>query len=446
MLKWLRTPYLRESIGMLTIILGTPVIFFFRETVRLAPGKSWFTAACLVAALILMIPTSFLKIMYKPNVQLFKWASYFLAVSFFYLLFYNPFAKTDYYVPVREYSNFIFIFIYIFLLMNIPNKVKDNIIPLIVLVTFAGSVALIISLLLNPNYILGQRAAIYFGDGEEGGNPHVFAKNAFAGVISSFLLLKQRNLLTKAFAIFSIFLSVTVVIMTQTRGVLLALFIAIFLFLVFNLTKRQIKETVKSIFSLRNLFFLTVVLYGGYYYLAHYSPFFDLLASYSDRFSSTFLSMIFTASGKTQESPVMFDPSSQQRVFSFHLFKNYIEGQPEKMIFGLGYRYAYLDVPVLEAFLDCGILGGVSFLGFILLLTWHSYKAMRTQPNDFVVFLAYFYITYFVGVFSAGRPFDTSFWFIFALMIRFMGIKYLDDNPQPRATEPISTPTNSTST
>ncbi|MFN8356520.1 MAG: hypothetical protein U0Y10_18840 [Spirosomataceae bacterium] len=429
MLKWLKIPYLRESIGLLVIVLGTPVIFFFRETVRLAPGKSWFTAVCLVAALVMMIPSTFLKVLYKPNFRLFNWASCFLGVSFFYLLFYNPFAKSEFYVPVREYSNFVFIFVYIFLLINVPNKVKDILVPLIALLTFAGSIALLISLVLNPNYILGQRAAIYFGDGEEGGNPHVFAKNGYAGVIASVLLLRYKSLLIKAFAYFSIFLSVVIIIMTQTRGVLLSLFIAIGIFLYFNLTKKQLKKAIQSTFTIRNLFFTALFLYGGYYYLLHYTPIFDLLGSYAGRFTETFASMLFTASGKANDAPAMIDPSSQQRVLSFHLFKNYVEGQPEKMLFGLGYRYAYLDVPVLEAFLDCGVVGGIGFLGFILLLAYESYRAMKTKPNDFVVFLAYFYVTYFVGVFSAGRPFDTSFWFIFALMIRFMGIKYLDAPP-----------------
>jgi hypothetical protein len=59
-----------------------------------------------------------------------------------------------------------------------------------------------------------------------------------------------------------------------------------------------------------------------------------------------------------------------------------------------------------------------------------SLKAMKARNNPFTMFLAYFYLTYFLGLFTGGRPNDTPYWFVFAVMIRFMGVTYLDLLPK----------------
>jgi hypothetical protein len=432
MLTFIRThlfrPYWRETLGLVMIIYGTPIIFFFRETLKLAPGKSWFTAVCLVGSLALMIPPTLLRKMYKPNKLLIQLGFSFLAISFFYLMFYNPFEKTIGYSAFREYSNFAFIFIFLFLLINLPNKeVKEIIIPVIAFVTFAGSVGLIISLLLNKNFIIGQRAAIYFGDGEEGGNPHIFAKGGYAQLIASILYLRFKGWWVKIFSYFSIFLAIVVIIATQTRAVLLSALLALFIFLIFNLKKSQLKSFIAAATSPRNLFSLVVVLIGVYYYLDTYTPFFKILSGYADRFNTTFLNAILTATGNATGSKA-FDPSSYQRVLSMSYFYNFLNGQPGMLIFGMGYRHTYFDVPVLEAFFDCGIIGFVTFMGFNVVCLYEAVRAMRRNNNQFSIFLAYYYVVMFVGIFTSGRPFDTSYWFQFTVMMRFFGLVYLNDN------------------
>lgn len=439
-MKFLK-PYWRESFGLSMIIFGTPIIFFFRETVKLAPGSSAFTAVCLVGCLVLMIPPTFLKKLYKPNTLLVKLGFTFLLYSFFYLMFYNPFAKTIFYSAFREYSSYGMIFVYLFLLINLPNKeIKEVVIPIIALVTFVGSICLILSLIRNPNYILGQRAAIYFGDGEEGGNPHVFAKGAYAQLISAFLLFRYKGVLTKVFAYFSVFIAIVVIIATQTRAVLLSALLAMAVFLLFNLKKSQIKSFITSFFTLRNGIALLIIFFGVYYYLSHYTPFFKIIASYADRFNSTFESALLTATGNAKENTA-FDPSSYQRVLSLTYFNNFIHGQGEKLIFGMGYRHTYLDVPIIEAFFDCGIIGFITFVGFNLVCLWESFRAIRRNNNPLALFLAYYYIVLFVGIFTSGRPFDTSYWFMFTVMMRYFGLKYLDTPPavQPQQQETVVT-------
>jgi hypothetical protein len=38
---------------------------------------------------------------------------------------------------------------------------------------------------------------------------------------------------------------------------------------------------------------------------------------------------------------------------------------------------------------------------------------------------------YFVGLFTGGEPYGTPYWFIFCVMIRFLGIKYIQSLPNP---------------
>jgi hypothetical protein len=111
-------------------------------------------------------------------------------------------------------------------------------------------------------------------------------------------------------------------------------------------------------------------------------------------------------------------------------FLNQFYGEPHSLILGKGYRFWYMDMPIVEALLDYGIIGLWSFGLMNLLILKESLKAMKARNNPFTMFLAYFYLTYFLGLFTGGRPNDTPYWFVFAVMIRFMGVTYLDLLPK----------------
>ena len=95
------------------------------------------------------------------------------------------------------------------------------------------------------------------------------------------------------------------------------------------------------------------------------------------------------------------------------------------LILGYGYKYTYLDVPIIEAFTNHGILGLVLFGSINGLIFYDAIRIMRTNPNDLSTFLAYFYLLVFVQLFTNGRPNEISFWFPLSLMIRFVGVEHL---------------------
>jgi hypothetical protein len=114
----------------------------------------------------------------------------------------------------------------------------------------------------------------------------------------------------------------------------------------------------------------------------------------------------------------------------------------QDLILGYGYKYIYLDVPILESLTDQGILGFILFGGLNALIVYHVLGVMRRNPNPLSVFLAYFYMLVLVQLFTNGRPYDISFWFPLSLMIRFMGVDhlfpaYLSNHPAERPSDSI---------
>ena len=118
--------YLRYSLGIMMMLNGFPLIFFIRDTLRIGPASSAFTAVFMVLALLLMVPPHLFKRYYKPNTILFNLGVGFLAIAFYYFLFINFQGKA-----VADYGSFMFIGAFIFLLLHIPNDAKDTILAVI---------------------------------------------------------------------------------------------------------------------------------------------------------------------------------------------------------------------------------------------------------------------------------------------------------------------------
>jgi hypothetical protein len=119
------------------------------------------------------------------------------------------------------------------------------------------------------------------------------------------------------------------------------------------------------------------------------------------------------------------DASAANRSVSANFFSNVLVGHMHMLILGFGYKFLYLDVPVLEALTNQGLIGFFLFGGLNLLCFYHSVRVMSYNPNPLSVFLAYFYMLVLVQIFTNGRPYEISFWFPLALMTRFMGVEHL---------------------
>src|ERR671933_161294 len=111
-LRFLQTlDYMRMVVGMCILIDGYPIIFFFRETLRLAPGSSAFTAASFAGGLLLMVPFTFLRRLYKPNYTMFWMGVGFLLLSILYMYTYmgDP--------GFKDYNRDLIYYLYVFIFL-----------------------------------------------------------------------------------------------------------------------------------------------------------------------------------------------------------------------------------------------------------------------------------------------------------------------------------------
>lgn len=411
--------YKRIALGIAIFFMGHPLIFFFRDGLKLAPQSSVFTAACLAMGLVLMVPSTLFQRYHPLNTKIAMPLAGWLGVCLFYLFLFNPNSFDPNYSKMRELINYGMAGAFAFLLISAPDKVKEHAIPVFVLFTFLGNLGLFYSLVTNPHYVLGARASIYF-DEDYGGNPHIFARNGFAGVICCLILLfSSSNILYKLLSIVNLFASLATVLLTQSRGTLLALVLAMGAFMVFGLTKSNIKAIKVAMKKPSTLvFFFGPFVFVGYY-LSTKPDLLGLMEAYFGQFVDKLTDALVTA-GQGSDTDEIVDYSAYNRVVSFSLFKNMLFDNPISLVTGNGYKFFYMDFPILETAYNYGFVGFYFFARLVYEIVRESILSIKKMTSPLGTYLAYLFIPIFVSVFSAGQPTDTTFLFPFLMFARFM--------------------------
>lgn len=440
--------YMRLALGMIILVNGQPLIFFFRDALHLAPGSTTFTAAAFAGGLVLMVPFTLLRRLYRPNLTMLWMGLGFLAFSMLYMFVYiggGSFTSKD---IGRDLIYYIYILMYLFLLINIPNDIIRVFIPIMVIFTLVSNFGLLYSLLTDPTWVVGKRATITLNNSDEGsGNPHTFSRNAFMGVIACAIWLLQSNtsIIFRLLAFFAGVFNIVVLVLTQTRSAILALIVAFALFIYFNVRPAQIRHAVRQLLTPVPITIAVIGFIGVLYLIQRYSAGYAILYGYYVGFVERNLENIYALLGMNVAGTAYqatLDDSAAYRGISTLFFLNVLEGHMQDLILGYGYKYLYLDVPILEALTSQGILGFILFGGLNALIVYHVLGVMRRNPNPLSIFLAYFYMLVLVQLFTNGRPYDISFWFPLALMIRFMGVDhlfpaYLSNQPEERPSDSI---------
>ncbi|GAB3759985.1 O-antigen ligase family protein [Spirosoma pomorum] len=420
--------YARLVLGICILVDGYPLIFFFRDALKLAPGSTAFTAVALAAGLVLMVPFTFLRRLYRPNETMFWMGVTFILLSIAYMFLFNGvpgFQDTG-----KDMIYYAYALIFFFLLINIPNDVVRVFIPVVVLFTLVSNLGLIYSLITNPNWVVGQRATITLGDDDSGGNPHVFSRNAFMGLIACaiWLLRAQTPVLLKLFALFAGAVNLAILVLTQTRSAIVALILAVIFFAYFNVRPAQIRATVRGLAKPIPIAVMALGFVALIFFLRRYYDTYGILYGYVMNFMERNLENVYAVLGLKAQGAAYtatLDASAANRSVSATFFSNVLVGHMHMLILGFGYKFLYLDVPVLEALTNQGIIGFILFGGVNLLCLYHAVRIMSYNPNPLSVFLAYFFMLVLVQIFTNGRPYEISFWFPLALMTRFLGVEHL---------------------
>ena len=429
-IRLLRTlDYMRMVVGICILIDGYPLIFFFRETLRLAPASTTFTAVALAGGLLLMVPFTVFRRLYRPNITMFWMGLGFLVLSMFYMFAYNGvpgFLDYD-----KDIIYYVYVLIFLFLLINIPNDIIPVFIPVVVLFTLASNLGLIYSLITDPTWAIGQRATITLNNGDAGsGNPHAFSRNAFIGAVACaiWLFRPKTNILFQLLSLFAGAVNIAVLVLTQTRSAIVAFLAAVILFLYFNVRSSQIRTAARSLVKPVPILVMAVGFFGIVYFFQRYGTVYIVLYDYVASFLTKNIETLYAILGlKSQgaDYKAVLDDSTANRSVSATFFRNVLAGHLHMLILGYGYKFLYLDVPIMEALVDYGLLGFYLFGGVNAMALYYSWQTMRHNPNPLSTFLAYFYLLILVQLLTNGRPTEISFWFPLALMIRFMGVDHL---------------------
>lgn len=385
-------------------------------------GGSLFTGIVYSFGILLLLSPIHPKIGFKPNLLLLQVGAVFFCQALLYFFIYNMEGRSF----AVDSINFFLLISFFFFLLRVDNEVQKYLPNLILVTTFITSLALLYSIYTNPEFVLGARATVQYksNSGEFTGNPHVYSRNGLAGFIISTLLILfnskiknyRDNLMIRLLAHINLLVSILVIILTQTRATILSLGIVLVLLIFYVLKWRDIYTNIKS-YIIAYYAVLSLILF---YYEAKFNLW-KLVSGYYNSFQNLFFKAVNTGLSLGKSSD--FDESAMGRVVNINFFFNLWKNDPWGFILGHGYKKRYIDIPVLESFINFGIIGLITFVTFNLLILNFSIRALRSQ-NIFQVFMGLFYIHTLIAIFVAGRPVDFSFWVSYIVIIRFLGIEY----------------------
>ncbi len=418
--------YLRYSVGIAMMFNGFPLIFFFRDTLGIGPASSVFTIAFFSLAFLFMLPAHLFQKMYKPNILLLNLGLGFLLVSVYYFLFINYGGKS-----AADAGYFFFIFAFLILLLHVPNEIKDTLVLVMFVLSLFCNATLVYSLLTDPNWSPGMRAAVSFANqgAQPGGNPHMTARNGIVCLVSAMVLIPRfSGVLMKLFLFFSILFSLGVVVMSLAKSSYIGIGLMILCYFFFRFRIGKAVSSMRHFFTFRNMVLAVLAVIGIQYFLSLYYNVFDILLGYWSSFESRIMNVIFTALGVKLTATADIDYSAMGRVNGFEEFMDTLFSWNALM--GRGYKSVYLDVPILESFVAEGIPGFLFFASFNLFLLVYSIREIRRGTNSLTTFLAFFFISMSILLLTGGQPTEIAFWFPYCVFIRFLGIKYLDSSSQ----------------
>lgn len=418
----------RQSLGLSFFFFGAPIIYFFRDGLKLAPDSTAFTAVFTIGSLLLAFPFTIKKV-YQTNTLGYSLCIAYSILAIFYLAVYAPnrgwFTNTT---VEGVYQALILLSMFIFAGTSI-NSLKDNFLLFTLIICLIGGLSLLYYIFRNPLYVIGMRASISFG-GDDAvssmGNPHIYAKSAYAGLVAGVILLKdEKRLLWRLFIMGSILLLLLVVALCQAMAIILVTGLFFFLYYITSINAQNIYKVLKWIFGWQGLV-LFLMFCGGIYYLWEHTRFDEYFENVSgiitDRIERIVTSLTDT---KTATSVRLAgDDSASTRVTNItNLFKSIDEridnGEWMTVIFGNGYHHKYIDSPIFQTLNDLGILGFIVFtMVHIVLLIWVA-KEIRNPTCNFTLFTAFVFLVTVVQNFTMGMPYDYQRWTAIIFVARF---------------------------
>lgn len=397
------------------------LVYFVKEILGFG-GSAIFSGIFYCIGLVLMLNRTSLRQAYKlnPHIAAVGITFYIFSILYFFIFNSHPPSFTI------ELLNLCISTMYILLLMRICNESQAYLVWTIFFATLLINLLLIYSISTNPYFTLGARATVQMsskGNSEYSGNPYVYSKNGLLGFVISLLMIQLKPVLVKNYSFLfrillhiNLWLSLIVVLLTQTRATFLALAIILILYFVFVFKpSKEVFRPTKAGWTFYGIIFLFMN------YINNKFQLFDIISGYYSSYAAQIERALLTGSklGKVADQ----DLSAMGRVRNIEYFFSEWAHNKYNFVFGYGYRFKYMDVPVLEAFLSFGIIGVILFILLQGTILFYAFKAIKSD-SIFQIFLGLIYFHTFISIFTAGRPTDFPYWISYFIFMRFLGVTH----------------------
>ncbi|MES2796183.1 MAG: hypothetical protein V4683_09465 [Bacteroidota bacterium] len=411
-----------QAFGITMLLFGSPIIHFFRDFMGVLPKTPLIMPvfSVLFFGMIFITFDSF-KRLYKPNFNISVMAWCFLGYSMF-LATISDYTRK----PALEAFNYAFLIIYFYILCGVHKNVAKEMIPIVILVTLFDNLALLVAFIRNPFTQIGQRAIISdAGWGEGAGNPSLYSFMAFTGIIASIIYFNRAKVIWKIIAIGTVLTSIAVILMTMIRATMITLVLCVLFYLFFNaksfFKKSKIGAWYNYGFSKSNFILFSMVIFLGIGLLLFINPkILNSLLTYVENSSRTLTHVIDTVFQSGDSKPQHVDPSAANRLTTFNYSVDMLIEDPIKMIYGFGYRFLYVDIPLMQVFLEEGIIGLTLILMFHYFIIKNISLAVQVSNNQWIMLLVYYYLLLLLTSLTRGEPYDPYFWNYFLTIARFL--------------------------
>ncbi len=423
----------RDAFAIAMLLAGGSLNYALRDGLGLAPNNSLFSLLFIFGWIFLALPfRSFDKVYFKQNPLTILTVLYLVMTMIYMYIYADPY-KVPLSVKLYDIVVLFIVCYFLFYLSFVKEEwLGVNLLNITFWVALLGSLGLIAFVLMNHNYIMGQRLAISFGGETEGdamGNPHIYARTAIFGIVSGLVLLKHTTARRKRMLItLGLFIAYAVLILSQAMSAILGGFLITFLFLLYNLTLKKVSQFFGKLFSKWYFWIILIaIVVKGMSFIRQNEVIVELGYRVIERRVENLLNT-FTPSkeeGLYSTEEVKVDDSASTRVKNIEYIKtkfqeNFEETNFKNIVFGNGYFDLYVDVPILEVFNSYGLLGLSLFGLLFILMLIYCMREMKRPSGIVTEFIAYGFVYYFVFTFTNGLIMDYNRFTYFVLVVRFM--------------------------
>lgn len=422
--KW---ALIRMCLGIFIVLDGYPLGFFFKETVGIPIESGIFTAGFILIGLVMMLPTTALRKLYAPNLPIFNALMAFVLMCVLYSFMFNEVAVAD---RNKDLIYFLFVVLFLVLLINVPNEITEYIVIVGVFFTLASNLALVYSLLIDPDWTVGQRAAIQFGPpGEKMGNPHVFSRNAQIGLLCCLMWGNRpdQSFFFRFIGISLVIFNIIILMLTFSKSAILSTAVAAFIYALANFRHTSPQKILKSLTSPLSLIVISLPFLGFFGLVIVRPEIWDIITIYGDMIFGRFSENILALLGAENEKGNLaeFDGSSVNRVTSWTYTTYAVVGDPLGLIMGYGYKFFFMDIPMLETLINQGIFGFLLYAFVFYRLGKESFLAIYNGGRtDVEIMCAYLFFLFLISYFTSGRPYEMATLHPLCLFVRFLGVYY----------------------